>query len=310
MWDLIAAGLAGLGSGFLDIGRALAAPAAWLDWSDPAALMRFVYYGGSSNLVFALLDIGLVVAVAGFLHRPFLWGVVRGSEAFANGLGRIAAWAGLAMVLQQIAVIFLQGIFRQGEITLAPFGFGMTRSVSWASDSLKFWNAAVVALCISYTFVQGGHVRVDLLYAPASRRAKKVIDMAGSLLFMLPVAILLWHYAWFFLWRSLITPKVSSSDSIEALLRKARIVKWNVERTGFSPNGFDGYFLFKVLMLALTVLIAVQAVTYFFRSALELIEGPRSDAKHLDLDAGAAPVDDTHPHDTHPHDTHPHGAAL
>jgi hypothetical protein len=38
---------------------------------------------------------------------------------------------------------------------------------------LKFWNAMVVCLCVSYTFVQGGHVRVDLVYSAVKHRTKR-----------------------------------------------------------------------------------------------------------------------------------------
>ena len=66
--------------------------------------------------------------------------------------------------------------------------------ISWWAEELKFYNALVVALCCTYTFVQGGHVRVDLFYAPASFRTKKVIDMFGSIFFMMPMAVIIWRY--------------------------------------------------------------------------------------------------------------------
>ena len=142
----------------------------------------------------------------------------------------------------------------------------------------------VVSLCVTYTFVQGGHVRVDLVYAVVRFRTKKVIDMFGSLFFMIPAAVLTWLYAWYFLWRNLITPKVSASDSLELLLRKSRIVKWNVETIGFSASGFNGYFLFKILMCAFTALVVLQAVAFFYRSLLEFREGEASENKYVDRD--------------------------
>jgi TRAP-type mannitol/chloroaromatic compound transport system permease small subunit len=218
------------------------------------------------------------------IFRPVMWGMVRGLEGFANFVGRTAAWAGLIMVGQQIIIIFLQSIFRLGEITLAPLGIGMTYSVTWYAEGLKLWNAIVVALCVSYAFVQGSHVRVDLIYAGVSHRAKKLIDMFGSLFFMIPFAVVAWMYSWYFLWRHLITPKVSASDKLDLMLKKAMIVKWNVETIGFSPDGFDAYFLFKILILAFIALVFVHAVAFFWRSYLEFVEGPESQDKYLDRD--------------------------
>lgn len=273
-----------IGLGFYNIYFAVTNPSLWLDWSDKEALLRVVYYGGSVQFFFAVIDIVLVLTVIGMIFRPVMWGMVRGLEGFANFVGRAAAWAGLIMVGQQIIIIFLQSIFRLGEITLAPLGIGMTYSVTWYAEGLKLWNAIVVALCVSYAFVQGSHVRVDLIYAGVSHRAKKLIDMFGSLFFMIPFAVVAWMYSWYFLWRHLITPKVSASDKLDLMLKKAMIVKWNVETIGFSPDGFDAYFLFKILILAFIALVFVHAVAFFWRSYLEFVEGPESQDKYLDRD--------------------------
>ena len=273
-----------IGLGFYNIYFAVTNPSLWLDWSDKEALLRVVYYGGAVQFFFAVIDIVLVLTVIGMIFRPVMWGMVRGLEGFANFVGRAAAWAGLIMVGQQIIIIFLQSIFRLGEITLAPLGIGMTYSVTWYAEGLKLWNAIVVALCVSYAFVQGSHVRVDLIYAGVSHRAKKLIDMFGSLFFMIPFAVVAWMYSWYFLWRHLITPKVSASDKLDLMLKKAMIVKWNVETIGFSPDGFDAYFLFKILILAFIALVFVHAVAFFWRSYLEFVEGPESQDKYLDRD--------------------------
>lgn len=273
-----------IGLGFYNIGYAVTHPGLWLDWSNKESLLRFVYYGGSKELFFALFDIILILLVAGLIWRPFLWGIVRTFETLANWVGRAAAWAGLIMVGQQIIIIFLQSIFRLGEITISPLGIGFSHSITWYAEGLKFWNAIVIALCVSYAFVQGSHVRVDLVYAGVSHRVKKVIDMFGSLFFMIPFAVVSWMYSWYFLWRHLITPKVSASDKLEMMLRKSKIVKWNVERTGFSPDGFDYYFMFKILILGFIALVFIQAIAFFFRSLLEFLEGEESKDKYLDRD--------------------------
>lgn len=273
-----------LGLGFWHIAYAISHPSLWLDWSNKESLLRFVYYGGSIEFLFVFFDLVIVLTVIGLFFRPFMWRTVRVLEGITNGVGRFAAWAGLLMVLQQIIVVFLQSIFRMGELTIAPFGVGFTQSVGWFSESLKFENALVVALCVSYAFVQGSHVRVDLVYAGVAHRTKRIIDMFGSLFFMIPVAMLTWMYAWYFLWRHLITPKVSASDRLELMLRKARIVKWNVETVSFSANGFNGYFLFKILILCFIALVVIQALAFFFRSFLECVEGEESAGKYLDKD--------------------------
>ncbi|MFZ1725330.1 MAG: C4-dicarboxylate ABC transporter permease [Albidovulum sp.] len=288
---------------FGNLFHAVTHPGEWLAWlaetgklttpEAKASLMRFVYYGASSEFFFVVLLLLLILTALGVWRRRVMWAYVRGLERFANTIGRIAAWAGLIMVIQQISIVFLQRIFRVSQIELGFFGIGFTRDLSWWSEELKLYNAMIVALCVTYTFVQGGHVRVDLMYANVSYRKKKLIDMLGALFFMMPVAAMTWIYAWFFFWRVMIVPNPSASDTLEKLILKSKAVRWNVETIGFSPNGFDAYFLFKVLILCFVALVFVQAVAFFFRSYLELIEGPDSDGKYFDKDpvgAGDDPV--------------------
>ena len=294
-----------IGLAFVNFFYAIVHPGQWLDWSNKESLARFMYYGGSVEFFFVVFTAFLVLTIIGIVRPQFMWGMVRGLEGFANGLGRFVAWFGLIMVLQQIVIIFLQRIFRVATIEIgpfAPFGYPLLpgpsfiKDLSWWSEELKLYNAMIVCLCITYTFVQGGHVRVDLLYSNVKFRTKRVIDMLGCLFFMMPAATLTWLFAWFFMWRSLATPKISATDKLEQLIMKSKIIKWNVETIAFSPNGFDAYFLFKLLMLAFCGLVFIHAWAFLWRSWLEFREGPASEGKYLDRDA---PGDSTHELQTH-----------
>lgn len=285
---------------FYNLGYAVTHPQSWLGWlggletlEDKQSMMRLVYYGGSVEFFFVVFVLFVLIFAFGVWKNTFLWGVVRVLEGFANTVGRFFAWAGLLMVLQQVVIVFLQRIFTRPDIVFG-FGIPLQFDISWYAEELKLYNAMVVALCLTYTFVQGGHVRVDLVYAAVSHRAKRMIDMFGSLFFMLPMAVLIWMYTWVFMWRSLIVPPVNATDQLDRLVLKARALRWNVETIGFSPNGFNGYFLFKVLMLIMIGMIFVQAWAFFYRSYLEWIEGEESAGKYLDkdvLEQGEEPYD-------------------
>ncbi|MEM9853658.1 MAG: TRAP transporter small permease subunit [Pseudomonadota bacterium] len=273
-----------LALGFYNFFYALTHPMGWLNWGDPKAVMRFIYYGASVEFFFVFLAVFITLTAIGLWRNAFMWGVVRGLEGFANTVGRFAAWAGLLMVLQQVVIVVIQRIFLEAQIS---FGFGVpfSKDISWYAEELKLYNAMVVCLCCAYTFVQGGHVRVDLVYSAVSYRAKRIIDMAGCLILMMPAGILIWMYSWFFMWRHLVTPKVSASDTLERLVDgKSRAFRWNVETIGFSPQGFNAYFLFKVLLIVLTAMILLQAIAFLYRSYLEWKEGPESQGRFLDKD--------------------------
>ena len=284
MLDAILWVLTNLAMAPVNLVTALLNPSDWLAWGDREALARFIYYGGSVEFFFVVFTTFLGVTIAGFFFRDFLWRCVGILEGIANGVGRFAAWAGLLMVLQQVMIVFLQRIFRVAEIGIGPLGIGFTQDLSWWSEELKLYNALIVCLCVSYTFVQGGHVRVDLVYAAVKFRTKKVIDMLGALLFMMPAVVLTYMYAWYFMWRHLVVPNPSASGTLDRMLMQARALRWNVETIGFSPNGFNAYFIFKVLIVAFCVLVFLQAWAMLWRSYLEWKEGPESENKNLDRD--------------------------
>jgi TRAP-type mannitol/chloroaromatic compound transport system permease small subunit len=269
---------------FYNVFAALLNPGMWLNWSDGQSMMRFIYYGGSVELFFVLATVLVIITAIGMRKRAMMWAMVRGLEGVANTLGRLFAWAGLLMVLQQIIIVFMQRIFTRPDISIG-FGIPLQFDISWFAEELKLMNALVVCLCVSYTFVQGGHVRVDLFYAGAKFRTKKIVDMFGAVFFMMPFAIVTWMYGWYFLWRHLVTPNPSASDKLETLLRKAQLLKWNVETIGFSPNGFNGYFLFKILLCLFCAMVMLQAIALFYRSWCELREGEASEGKYLDKDS-------------------------
>lgn len=281
-----------VGLGFYDLAYAITHPSSWLDWlfwenttEDKQSLLRFIYYGGSVEFFFVVFNIVVGLTIFGFFRRQFLWKATVALEAVANTTGRIFVWAGLLMVVQQIVIVFMQRIFAASEISLG-FGKILTYDVSWWAEELKLYNALVVCMCVTYTFVQGGHVRVDLVYSAVKFRTKKIIDMVGSLIFMAPMAVIIWMYGWYFMWRHLVTPKFAAGNvDIERMVDvQWRALRWNVETIGFSPNGFNAYFLFKILLVAFAALVFLHAVAFFWRSYLEWKEGEESEGKYLDRD--------------------------
>ena len=92
-------------------------------------------------------------------------------------------------------------------------------------------------------------------------------------------------YGWYFMWRHLIVPKPSASDTLDRLVAKSRALRWNVETIGFSPNGFNAYFLFKILLVLFAGMVFLHAIAFLWRSYLEYVEGPESAGKYLDKDS-------------------------
>ncbi|MHA1188936.1 MAG: TRAP transporter small permease subunit, partial [Alphaproteobacteria bacterium] len=247
---------------------------------------RIIYYGASLELLATVFLLAGAALVIGLRNHAFLWRIVYTIEGGNRAVGRFVSWGLLLMVIQQTFIVLLQRIFRVSEISISPFGYAFTRDVGWYSEELRLYNAAAVALCAAYTFVEGGHVRVDLFYAGLRWRAKRVVDMLGSLFFVLPFMIMIWWFGWFFMWRHLLTPKVAATDTFVSLMRKSALMRWNVETISFSPAGFDGYFLFKILLVLFAASMFLQGLAFFYRNLLEFIEGPGEAEAKADEDIG------------------------
>ena len=85
----------------------------------------------------------------------------------------------LAVVLAQFALVVARYVFSYGSI--------------WLTESVTYGHATLIMLAAAWTLKAGGHVRVDVFYAHASERTRALIDLAGSLLLLLPFTlVLLW----------------------------------------------------------------------------------------------------------------------
>ena len=88
--------------------------------------------------------------------------------------------------------------------------------------------AAVFLLCSPYTLQKNEHVRIDVLSGKLSPRGHAVIDIIGSLFFLLPMTILV-------LWLSL--PLVAESIKIQEMSANAGgLIRWPVKM--LLPIGF------------------------------------------------------------------------
>src|SRR4051812_10700444 len=90
-------------------------------------------------------------------------------------IGRAASWCALAIVLIGFAVVLLRYVLGLGSI--------------WLQESIIYAHAALFLLAAAWTLREGGHVRVDVLYADASPRVKAWVDLLGALLLLLPFCL-------------------------------------------------------------------------------------------------------------------------
>ena len=106
----------------------------------------------------------------------FLLRLERAINAFSDLLGKIAALLFVLMLFNVFYDVIMRYLFNDVSI-------GM-QELEW------HLFAAMFMLGVPYTLRVGGHVRVDLIYERLSGNKKAWIDLLGSLLLLLPFALL------------------------------------------------------------------------------------------------------------------------
>ncbi|RXK01779.1 C4-dicarboxylate ABC transporter permease [Arcobacter sp. CECT 8989] len=100
----------------------------------------------------------------------------RGFNKFADFIGLITAIAMVLMILNVFYDVVMRYFFKSGSIAM--------QEMEWHFFSV------IILLGVAYTLKEDGHVRVDLVYDRFSPQRKAMINMVGSVLFILPIAIL------------------------------------------------------------------------------------------------------------------------
>ena len=96
-------------------------------------------------------------------------------------IGKLFSWLLLLMVLLTCLIVILRYLFNIGFI--------------WMQELVRFFYAAVFLLCAAYTLAEDAHVSVDIFYSKLSIKNKYIINLLGSLIFLMPVCFITFYYS-------------------------------------------------------------------------------------------------------------------
>ncbi len=253
----------------------------WLSLETFKLKMNVILLAGMSReFFFMVLALVIILIAAGIYKRSILRGTVRILEGFNGKIGRLAAWFALLMMMQQVLIIAMGQIFRGNELTFSIFGIQLVEEeLQWLSGQLKFYNAMLITLASAYTFIEGGHVRVDLVYAAVRKRTKQWIDLIGTLIFFIPSTIMLWWFAWPIAANSMLRARPMNIFSTKASFRS---FKW--ESSGTAE--FSWVWAFKFMVLVFAGLMFICAIAFLLRNVLALLERDEDVPTHYSFDGG------------------------
>ena len=153
-------------------------------------------------------------------------------------LVKLAAWMEKASVWsgQMIAWLTLMMVFTTFAIVLLRYGF----ELGWIAmqESVIYMHALVFMIGIPYTLKYDGHVRVDIFYSKMTPRGKAWINLLGTLLLLLPVAIFIAWISWDYI-----------------------IASWEMGEESGEAGGLPGIYLLKSSILLMTLLLLIQGLS-------------------------------------------------
>ena len=117
-------------------------------------------------------------------------------------------------------------------------------------ESVTYLHGIVFMLGMAYTLQEGGHVRVDILYQRFSKKNQAIVDLFGSIFFLLPVCI-------FIFWTSI--------DFVS--------FSWSLKETSAEPGGLPFIYLLKTLIPVMALLILIQGLAEILKSILKIRGG-------------------------------------
>ena len=159
--------------------------------------------------------------------------IVQFIDGLNERIGRSASWLTLLMVLITFAVVVLRFGFNLGWIAM--------------QESVTYLHATLFLAGAAFTLRHEGHVRVDIFYSRMSERGQAMVDLAGTLLLLLPVCGFILWTSWDYVMES-----------------------WAIQEISGETGGLPGLYLLKSMILVMAALLVLQGIAIALRCLLFL----------------------------------------
>ena len=150
-------------------------------------------------------------------------------DRLCAAVGRGVAWIALLLV--------------GTTFTIAVMRYGFDLGLLWMQESITWMHALLFMLGAAWALRSGDHVRVDVFYRRLSPRRQALVDLLGTVLFLLPLC----GYVFFESW-----PYVLQS--------------WEIHETSREAGGLRGLYLLKSVIPLTAALLALQGVSEIVRA--------------------------------------------
>ena len=161
----------------------------------------------------------------------FLDAISKKIDSLNDIIGRGVAWLTLLMVLTQFFVVIFRYVF---SVSFIPM-----------QESIWYLNGIIFMLGAGYTLLHNEHVRVDVFYRDAKPKNKALVDLLGSVLYLIPICVLIFYYSFDYVMNS-----------------------WAVFEGSTETNGLDAKYLLKTVIWAFALLMSLQGASLAIKAIL------------------------------------------
>lgn len=148
-------------------------------------------------------------------------------------MGQMISWLTLILVALVIIVVLSRYLLGIGSIAI--------------QESVAYVHAVIFMLGLAFTLQRGGHVRVDIFYRDFSARRKAIVDLIGTVIFLLPFCGLILFGSWDYVMAS-----------------------WSIKESSSETGGIAAVYLLKTLILFMPITLALQGLAQIIDSVLVL----------------------------------------
>lgn len=129
----------------------------------------------------------------------FLLASAHSLKAIARWVGKGAAW----LVVLLILTVMLDVVTRRFVV----LGSTKLQDLEW------HFHAALFLFSLGYAYVEGEHVRIDVLHSRFTPKTAAAIEFIGALFFLVPFCVIVLYYGAFFVERSFMLDEGSASQT-------------------------------------------------------------------------------------------------
>ncbi len=162
--------------------------------------------------------------------------LVAAIDRIVDVVGRAFAWTSFLLVLVMAGNVLLRYVFAQGSV--------------WAQELEWHLLVPICLVGMSFALRHGEHVRVDIFFARYPERLKLIVEMLGSLAFVIVSALIIW-LSWRYVAQSV-----------------------RMDEGSANPGGIPYRYLLKAFIPAGFTIFLLQSLADMLRAGLKLVALP------------------------------------